>query len=109
MDLEEYGQLGIHVVVYGIYENLRWKRQDKSFRGSAQRGLNLRKRRNGGKKRNVRNDAVDKRQARRFAVGYRASSLPFMRTARVFPRPMLNSGSHPILFRKVRCPNADYK
>lgn len=67
MDLEEYGQLGIHVVVYGIYENLRWKRQDKSFRGSAQRGLNLRKRRNGGKKRNVRNDAVDKRQARRFA------------------------------------------
>jgi len=26
------------------------------------------------------NDAVDKRQARRFAVGYRTSSLPFMRT-----------------------------
>lgn len=62
-----------------------------------------------GERETMGNDAVDKRQARRFAVGYRVSLLPFMRTARVFPRPMVNSGSHPILFRKVRYPNANYK
>lgn len=59
-------------------KNFRWKWWDNSFFPGewATCGRKLRKRR--GKK-IARNDAVDKRQARRSTVEYRANPLPFMK------------------------------